>query len=55
MLDAPPKPLCKNVDVGPPPTIHADGDALALENFREDLAGEWAVSSLYAAAPAVVQ
>ena len=34
MLDAPPKPLHKDVVIGPTPTVHADRKGLAFENVR---------------------
>ena len=42
MLDAPPKPLHKDVVIRPAPAIHADGDPLAIEHTRVGLAGELA-------------
>ena len=44
MLDAPPKPLHKDVVIrpAPAPAVHADGDPLAIEHAREGLAGELA-------------
>ena len=42
MLDAPPKPLHKDVVIRPAPAVHADGDPLTIEHAREANAGELA-------------
>ena len=40
MLDAAPQPFHKNVVEGAPATVHANGDALALEHPGKAVTGE---------------
>ena len=40
VLERPPQPLDEDVVLNAPATVHADGDAVVLEQVREDLAGE---------------